>query len=230
MAAKKRRRCVPKRLNTPFLTTGISAINREIAEAYGKVTAKDKKHGTVKKITPQDAESCYQQYKGKCVFCDTRLAYLGRANEAAARLMFYVPLKVGGEARLDNLIIVCTNCKHEYRDTRKLRQDITGLDSFADVCEQLFEAVIENADFGRIKRLKARLNDRLSDVATCMRYVTTHDWLPIKMEKLVEGENTMAEALEAMGEGKDMKADITNKVQQVVTTKQYKVMRKPTDE
>jgi hypothetical protein len=230
MAAKKRTRRVPKRLNTPFLTTGVTAINNEIAAAYGKVTAKDKKYGTVPKITPQDAEACYQQYKGKCVFCDTRLAYLGRANEAAARLMFYVPLKVGGEARLDNLIIVCTSCKHEYRDTRKLRQDITGLDSFADVCEQLFEAVIENADFGRIKRLKARLNDRLSDIATCMRYVTTPDWKPQHYEKLIEGENTMAEALEDMGKGKDTKDAITNKVKQVVSTKKYKIIREPTDE
>jgi hypothetical protein len=228
--AKKRRRQVPKRLNTPFLTTNIKAINTEITEAYGKLTAKDKKYGTVKRITPNDAEVCYQQYKGKCVFCDIRLGYLGRGTTGAARLMFYVPLKVGGEARLDNLIIVCTRCQYAYRDTRKLRQDIVGLDSFADCCEELFIAVRDGQPQAKIDMLKARINTRLSDVATCMRYTITPDWRPVTMEKLVEGENTMAEALEDMGKGKDTKAAITNKVKQAVTTQQYKIIRKPTDE
>jgi 5-methylcytosine-specific restriction endonuclease McrA len=230
MAAKKRTRRVPKRLNTPFLTTGVTAINNEIAAAYSKVTAKDKKHGTVKKITVLDAEDCYRHHRGKCVYCDTRLTYVGRSHMKAARLMFYVPLKVGGEARLDNLIIVCVDCKHSYRDTRKLRTDIVGLDSFADCCEQLFIAVRDGYPRAKVDMLKNRINTRLSDVATCMRYVTTPDWRPITMEKLVEGENTMAEALEDMGKGKDAKAAVTNKVKQVVTTGQYKIMREPTDE
>ena len=43
------------------------------------------------------------------MLCTKRVMYVGRGNDAAARLMFYVPLKVGGEARLDNLIIVCVD-------------------------------------------------------------------------------------------------------------------------
>ncbi len=227
---KKRERRIPKRLNTPFLTTQITAINNEIKEMYGKVTAKDKKYATVARITHHDAEECYQQYRGKCVFCTKRVMYIGRGNEAAARLMFYVPLKVGGEARLDNLIIVCVDCKHEYRDTRKLRQDIMGIDSFADCCEELFIAVRDDHPSTKIDMLKARLNERLSDVATCMRYTTTPDWRPVTMEKLVEGENTMAEALEGMAEGEDTKAAITSKVKQMVTTKKYKIIRELTDD
>ena len=230
MSEKPRRRRVPKRLNTPFLTTTVDAINNEIKEAYGVVTGKDKKQGTFEKIIPAEAEDCFRQYRGKCVYCDTRLSYIGRANMASARLAFYVPLKVGGEARPDNLIIVCAHCKHEYRDTRKLRQDIVGLDSFADCCEQLFIAVRNGYPQVTVNMLKARLNARLTDVATCMRYVTTPDWRPVKMEKLIEGKNTMAEALEDMGKGDDTKDAITNKAKQVVTTGQYKILREPTDE
>ena len=61
MEAKKRERRVPKRLNTPFLTTQITAMNNEIKASYGKVTAKDKKYGTVERITHYDAEVCYQK-------------------------------------------------------------------------------------------------------------------------------------------------------------------------
>jgi hypothetical protein len=217
-------------LNTPFLTTQVEAINNEIEEAYSKVTGKDKKRKVYEKVIPAEAEDCFRQYRGKCVFCDTRLSYIGRVNMASARLMFYVPLKVGGEAKPDNLIIVCANCKHEYRGTRKLRQDITGLDSFADCCELLFEAVLEKAGTDRIKRLKARLNDRLIDVATCMRYSTTEDWKPQWHDKIIEGRNTIGDRLELVAEGEDMKAAITNDVKQMVTTKQYKIMREPTDE
>lgn len=228
MAGKTRR--VPKRKNTPFLRHGIEAINDEIVAAYGKVTGKDKLWETYEKISVADAEACFRQYRGKCVYCNTRLSYLGRTTMNAARLAFYVPLNVGGEARPDNLIVVCARCKHEYRDTRKIRQDITGLDSFADVCEQLFEAVIGEADQDRIKRLKDRLNDRLSDIATCMRYTTTPDWKPQWTEKIVDGQNTIGDRLELMGEGEDMKATITNDVKQIVTTKQYKIMRPTNDE
>ena len=217
-------------MNTPFLKQGIEEINNEIEKAYSKVTGKDKLWQTYEKIKVSDAETCFHQYRGKCVFCDTRLSYLGRATRNAARLMFYVPLKVGGEARPDNLIVVCATCKLEYRSTRKLRQDIVGLDSFADCCEELFIAVRDGHPQAKIDMLKARINTRLTDVATCMRYVTTPDWRPVTMEKLVEGQNTMAEALEDMGKGKDTKAAITNKVKQAATTRQYRIMREPTDE
>jgi len=230
MAGKTRR--VPKRKNTPFLRHGIEAINDEIIAAYGKVTGKDKVWGTYEKISVADAEACFRQYRGKCVYCDTRLSYLGRVTMNAARLAFYVPLKVGGEARPDNLIVVCARCKHEYRDTRKLRQDITGLDSFADVCQQLFESCLEeNPDPDKIKRLKDRLNDRLADVATCMRYVTTPDWRPCEFVKVVEGKNTIADRLEQLAYGDTSVTEvITEDVKQIVTTKQYKILREPSDE
>jgi hypothetical protein len=230
MAVKKRTRRVPKRKNTPFLKQGIEEINNDIKKAYVKVTGEDKLWQTYEKITIPDAEECFRQYRGKCLYCDTRLSYLGRMSKNSARLMFYVPLKVGGEARPDNLIIVCADCKHEYRDTRKLRQDIVGLDSFADCCEQLFIAVLDGHSQLKIDTLKARINTRLSDVATCMRYVTTPDWKPRETVKLIEGKNTIADRLERMGEGNKVTECITEDVKQIVTTKQYKIIRRPTDE
>jgi hypothetical protein len=217
-------------LNTPFLTTQVDAINTEITEAYGVVTGKDKKRKVYTKIIPAEAEDCFRQYRGKCVYCDTRLSYIGRPNMASARLAFYVPLKVGGEAVPDNLIIVCASCKHEYRDTRKLRQDIVGLDSFADCCEQLFIAIKDEAPRATVNMLKGRINARLSDVATCMRYVTTPDWRPVKMAKLIENRSTIADRLEQMGKGDKVTEIITEDVKQMATTKQYKIIRKPTDE
>ena len=230
MSEKPRRRRVPKRLNKPFLTTTVDAINNEIKEAYGVVTGKDKKQGTFEKIIPAEAEDCFRQYRGKCVYCDTRLSYIGRPNMASARLAFYVPLKVGGLAVPDNLIIVCANCKHDYRDTRKLRKDIVGLDSFADCCEQLFIAIRDEAPRDTVNMLKGRINARLEDVATCMRYVTTPDWRPVEMGKLIENQSTIADRLEQMGKGEKVTEIITEDVKQVVTTKQYKIMREPTDE
>jgi hypothetical protein len=225
MANKKRIRRVPKRLNTPFLRSVLDELNTEI----------EKYHGTsYKKITPADAEACYSEYGGKCVFCDTRLAYLGRPDMAAARLMFYVPLKYNGPPIPTNLVLVCLKCKYDNRSTRKLRTEITGLDSFADCCEQLFIAVRDGYPQSKIDMLKNRINTRLSDVAMCMRYVTTPDWRPVEMTKLIENKNTIADRLEQMGEGDKVTKCITEDVKQIVTTKQYKIMRsqpmrEPTD-
>ncbi len=219
-----------QRMNSPFLTTAVNAINKQIRKAYGTPTNKATFWGTYKKINSADAEACFQHHKGKCAYCNKRLSYLGRRSVYAARLSWYVPLSVGGEARPDNLIVVCIECEHDYRDTRHLRREVVGLDSFADVCEALFKAVRDGASEEVRDQLKNRLNLRLVDVATCMRYVTTGDWEPDETEVVVEGVNTMGERLEQMAKGEDVKNEITNDVKQIVKTKRYKILREPTDE
>jgi hypothetical protein len=219
-----------QRMNSPFLTKCVEDINKQIFKEYGTPTNKDTFWGTYTKINSADAEACFQHHKGKCVYCDKRLSYLGRHSIYAARLMWYVPLSVGGEARADNLIIVCAECEHDYRDTRHLRREVVGLDSFADVCEALFKAVKDEASEEVRDQLKNRLNLRLMDIATCMRYVTTGDWEPDDTEVIVEGMNTIGERLEQMAKGEDVKEKITNDVKQIVKTKRYKIIREPTDD
>jgi hypothetical protein len=219
-----------QRRNAPFLTKEVNDINAQIRKAYVNPFNKDTFWDNYTKINSADAEDCYRRHKGKCAFCDQRLKYLGRRSINAAKLMFYVPLDVGGEARPDNLIVVCSSCKHDYRSTKKLSRDIEGLDSFADTCEALFKAVKDGASEGVRAQLKARLNDKLVDVATCMRYVTTSDWEPDHTEVVVEGENTMGERLEQMAQGEDVKAEITNDVKQIVKTNQYTIIRRAEDE
>jgi hypothetical protein len=202
----------------------LTEINTEIHEAYGKTTRKDLFWATYTKVNKADAEACFMEYKGRCVFCDKTLSYLGRNSENSARLMFYVPLNVGGEARVDNLVVVCAECKHGYRSTRKLRQDIQGLDSFADTCEALFIAVREKADEDVIDCLKNRLNIRLADVATCMRYVID---TAEEGEILIEGENTIADMLEDPVKNK---GEITKKVKNMVGHMQYRIIRPKGDD
>ncbi len=215
-----------QRLTSSFLTKGLIEINNEIKEAYSSVTGKDKIWGTYTRVNKADAEDCFMTYKGRCVFCDKTLSYLGRNTENSARLMWYVPLNVGGEARPDNLVVVCAECKHGYRSTRKLREDIQGLDSFADVCVELWRAVAKE-DQPSIDRLKNRLNVRLSDVATCMRYVIQTEPEPEEPEVVIEGVNTIPDLLVDPEKNKDK---ITNRVRKIVKHKQYKVVRKVSDE
>jgi hypothetical protein len=214
-----------KRTTSSFLTKGLAEINTEIHEAYGKATRKDIFWATYTKVNKADAEATFMEYKGRCVFCDKTLSYLGRNSENSARLMFYVPLNVGGEARVDNLVVVCAECKHGYRSTRKLREDVQGLDSFADVCVELFRAVaFRTEDRATIDRLKNRLNIRLADVATCMRYVVDTDE---EAEILIEGKNTIADMLENPEKNKKK---ITKKVKNMVGHMQYRVIRPVPDE
>lgn len=237
MMNKKGRRPVNKRRQrktSSFLTKSLDDINNEIKEAYVSVTGIDKLWGTYSKVTKDDAETCFMQYKGRCVFCDKTLSYLGRHSRNSARLMWYVPLNVGGEARPDNLVVVCAECKHGYRSTRKLREDIQGLDSFADVCVELYRAVAAGADRPTINRLKNRLNIRLSDVATCMRYIIQTEVEPETPEVLIEGVNTIPDMLEDLTDGlyteEEQASRITNRVKKVVKHKQYKVIRNVTDD
>ncbi len=215
-----------QRASSPFLKKGVEEINLEIREAYVRVTGEDKLWETYAKITPKIAEAIFNQNRGRCVYCDKRVSYLGRQSIYAARLSFYVPLNVGGEARPDNLIIVCAQCKHDYRSTRKFRQDMEGLDSFADTCEALFIAVKNESNVETINKLKNRLNIRLSDIANCMRYVITADWIPDSMEMIVEEENTIGERLEGMAKGENVKDKITKDMQQIIASKQYKIIKR----
>ena len=212
-----------QRRTSSFLTKGLNEINNEIKEAYGKTTRKDIFWASYTKVNKADAEACFMEYKGRCVFCDKTLSYLGRNSENSARLMFYVPLNVGGEARPDNLVVVCAECKHGYRSTRKLREDIQGLDSFADTCVELFRAVQSGEkDNEYIDRLKNRLNIRLADVATCMRYVVHTEPDPEEPEILIEGVNTIADMLENPVKNE---AKITNRLKRMQKHGQYRVIR-----
>ncbi len=104
------------------------------------------------------------------------------------------------------------------------------MDSFADCCEQLFIAVRDGYPRAKIDMLKNRINTRLADVATCMRYVTAPEWKPEEMSALTENQNTIADRLEQMGGGAKVTKDITEDVKQMVTTQQYKIKREPKDE
>lgn len=222
---KKRGRTQSTRDVSSFMTRGITDINNEIKQTYGKVVGLDKLWKTYTKITKVDAEACFERYHGRCVFCNKALKYLGRMSKDAARLMFYVPLNVGGEARPDNLVVVCAYCKYNHRSVKPREADVVGVDSFADLCEALFLAIRDGSDEDHRDAIKNRLNLRLADIATCMRYVTKGDWIPDAFDKVVDGENTIGERLEHMGRGEDVKDDITNAVKQIITTKQYKIIR-----
>lgn len=216
-----------------FLTKSLDEINAEIKASYRTVTATDMRWGTIPQVTKADAEDCFMNYKGRCAFCNKALSYLGRESHTSARLMWYVPLDVGGEARPDNLVVVCAECKHGYRTTRKLREDTQGLDSFADVCVELYRAVLEKKGRKTIDRLKARLNIRLADVATCMRYVIDVDTEPEEPETLIEGVNTIPDMLEELADGlyseEEQTKRITNRVKKMAKTKQYRIIRKESE-
>ena len=214
-----------QKATSPFLRGCVRDINVEIREAYGRVTATDRYWGTVPKILPKEAEEVFFKYRGRCAYCDARLSYLNKKTRYAACLHFYIPLNVKGEARKDNLIVVCRQCKHDYRSTKRLREDIVGLDSFADTCEALFRAVQEGSDYKTVQMIKERLNSRLEDVATCMRYTVKSDWVPDTIEMVQDGTNTVAEHLEEMANGNDVKEKVTRDIKQIVSTKQYKVIR-----
>ena len=214
-----------QRLASRFLTTCIDEVNLEIREAYGDVTGEDKSWDTFEEVKRRDAEECFKKYNGRCVYCDRLLKYLGKGSVYSAKLAFYVPLNVGGEAKPDNLVVVCAQCKSDHRSTRPIREDVAGIDTFADLCEALFKAVKEGASEVVRDGIKNRLNHRLSDIAACMRYVVRSDWVPERNEVIVEGENTIGERIEQMAEGKAVKEQITQDVKQIVSRKQYKIIR-----
>ena len=224
MPIKKRTRRV-----SSFVSDAVDTLNAEIRKSYVNVTGADKIWSVYSRITNADVEEVYQKYRGRCVYCDKALRYLGTRSHNSARVTWYVPLNVGGEARPDNLIVVCQECVKSYRSTRKLREDMVGLDTFADTVEALVKAVWAGVDQVEVDQLKSRLNVRLADVANCMRYVTKDDWVAAENEIVEEGVNTIGDRIETMIKGEDTKDEITNTVKQIVTTKQYKIIRRQDD-
>ena len=209
-----------------FVAETVNTLNEEIKTAYDRVTGEDKVWSVYDRITKHDVEEIFQKYRGMCVYCDKATAYLGTRSHNSARVTWYVPLNVGGEAVFDNLIVSCQGCVKSYRSTRKLREDMVGLDTFADTVERLIQAVWDGEEQVTVDRLKARLNIRLSDVANCMRYVTKDDWVAAENEIIEEGVNTIGDMVEEQAHGEDKTEAITNTIKQMVTTKQYKIIRR----
>jgi hypothetical protein len=204
--------------------------------------------GQVKKLLISDAARVYKKFNGRCAFCDLPLNVRESQGTNALQLIFYTPIKFGGAIDPENIVPTCTVHAEQYRDVRETREDIPDINTFADVIEQLIKAVSAREHILReggegvgpivekIRRIKVYLNMKFEDLGVALRYKPFKDWIPENFEMLEEGMNTIpdivAKATTSHEEGASIdneKHEITEKIKQTVTTRQYKVVRRQRD-
>ena len=106
------------------LTGALSQINREVSNAQKK--------GLKGYFNKADVYLVYHRHKGKCAFCGGQLADRGR-SASSARFMLYVPIRNGGKAEVENLVLTCAACKRDYTSYPRSKGRVEGYNSLADI-------------------------------------------------------------------------------------------------
>jgi len=171
-------------------------------------------------LVMSEVVSLYKKAKGCCQFCGSTIYLVG---PGAFIFQWYIPLEYGGKASIGNVVVVCSTHERELTE-RKRPQDVFGINTFADLCEQLFLAV-QDKSTERIKQIKRMMNWTLEDIAATLRYKTFDDWKPEKFELIYEGRNTIPDLIEKIVKEPETKEDITEQIKQIVTSKKYRVLR-----
>lgn len=160
----------------------------------------------------------YKKSKGHCQICGDLVELWGTGELV---FDFYVPLKYGGLPTIDNVFVSC----HAHKiNTNKKRAELPDINTFADLCEQLFLSVQEGTD-KRTKQIKRMMNWTLEDLTESMRYETFDDWRPDKFELIYENRNSIPDLIEKVIEAPGAKAEITEQIKQLVTAKKYRILR-----
>jgi hypothetical protein len=204
----------------------IAPINQELRNHSFKDTV----------ITRDDAIKLHRKYGGRCVYCGLPLVIRTRAGRAGYHFTFDTPLDIGGLPTVDNLVISCHTCKEARRPVREMRMEIPGINSFADKCEALFKAILNDESYKKIQIIKRHIDTTLEAITINFRYKPLPEWKPERFELFKEDYNTLSDRLSDLGEAvinddtDETKKRLTEGVKQIVTTRRYKVIRSNAEE
>jgi len=232
-------------------TRGANSFKKALLK-FNTDTKRTIKFGIPHRFSSAEAHEIYQKYGGKCVYCGTPLNIRAEKTLNALHFRYYTALEHNGAIHKDNVVTVCTECEGKYKPTQTRREDIPDIDSFADTIQILIETVVkaeaqrieQNPEYvvtvEKIRRIKFMLNLKMEDIATNMRYKPFKDWMPSQYEIIEENNNSFpdliekqsknvagVEDLDALDSGRER---IVEQTKQIISTKQYKVIRNTVDE
>jgi len=209
---------VGKGAASPAFRSALSDINLECA--------KFKKEGRIAYIDKRDAKAVYAKYKGACAFCGYPLRSHKRGTDGLV-LMFYQPLKYGGQISRDNLIPVCPRCKDHQTPAPRLVERIPNVNTVADIIDRLIVEVHKLAYFENQKRiehgkeqadaqkiaewdnksrdccelrsiLKRELNTAIEEFVCTMQYTSRAEARTFRAPQMIEGRTTIADTIDGM--------------------------------
>jgi len=204
---------------SPAFRSALADINLECA----KFTKKGKKVY----LDKNDAKAVYAKYNGACAFCGYPLRSHKRGSDGLV-LMFYRPLKFGGEISRENLIPVCCRCKGRQTPSPRPIERVPNVDTIADLIDRLIVEVHKLAFFENKKReehakvspdkekivewdnksrdccelrsiLKRKLNTAFEEFVCTMQYAPRAETRTFRAPQFVEDRNTIADSIDAMG-------------------------------
>lgn len=188
--------------------------------------------GIKKSILYSEVNMLWRKFNGRCAFCGISLDIRANVGPNASRFTFYTPLKYGGEVKQDNIVLACSKCAERYTPRREMREEIPDLNTLGDTIEQFIRAIYEDRERAnkatreKVQRIKRYINLQIEELAVNMRYKTFKDWAPDEFIMLFEGENTIPDIVEKMiDEPEEAKKEMEQSWKQIMTTKQYKILK-----
>lgn len=203
---------------SPAFRSALADINLECARftRQGKKVYLDK----------NDVKAVYAKYKGACAFCGYPLRSHKRGSDGLV-LMFYQPLKYGGEVSRDNLIPVCCRCKDRQSPSPRPIERVPNVNTIADLIDRLIVEVHKLAYFENKKReehakeqpdkdkivewdnksrdccelrsiLKRKLNTAFEEFVCTMQYAPRAEARTFRAPQVIEGRTTVADSIDAM--------------------------------
>lgn len=203
-----------------FLSAALNEINREIAKAQHR--------GVKSYFTKEQAAKVYHRHKGNCGICGGPLLKSGKKN-SSARFMLMVPLRNGGRAELDNLILVCISCKREYTAYPRVKGRVEGYNSLADIIVSLVESVINKKDTKDIQIIKSDLNACVSEYINSLSYLPRAELRDSNHVPIVDNENTIGDLVVKAAQGEDIKEDLKETIDTISMTRRYIILRNTND-
>jgi hypothetical protein len=207
---------------------GILKFRKPLIEINKEISVFEKKRhwraSKLERFTMEDLLKVYTYYKGACAFCGLPTTVEYKYKYTGSYFIFEVPLEKGGAVDVNNLVLVCTVHKEQYKPHKRLRERIPDVDSFADLTEALIRAVHNGDGWEKIRRIKHEMNTILEELAIHSRYTVFNEDRPIRI-RTAKRDNSVADLIERFAKGEDTKQDITDGLKTIHITQKYEVQK-----
>ena len=201
------------------------------------ITRDLKSRGYARRIQAIELSMLFKQFNGRCAYCGIPCIPWPKISNDRVYFHWYIPLDKGGTTEIKNLVPVCSEHKEKYRHVKTPRETIPDVNTFGDLIATLVDSTITMRKLKsdnnveafkwerKIQALKHSINMLLEEIMVSTHYKPFSDWKfnPIMHEEDV---NTIPDLIEGMVKGEDNKDELTNAAKQLISTKQYKIIRK----
>lgn len=217
-------------------TSAFKKLARELTEELRQAGRKEK-------VNPLSLANLFKTFSGRCAYCGVPCVPNSGDTRTKVSFQWYIPLNRGGLPEKENLVPVCSEHRHKYRASKRQIETIPDVNTFGDLMYSLIQATVTMTRLKsdnnteafvwehKINRIKRAINSLLEEMMVSTQYRPFTDWKVDNMTVYEEDINTIPDMVEDMTEKEIAgepaeKESLIEAAKQMLTTKQYKIIRK----